>query len=238
VIAVAAVFVSKKGKSQVPPVASILSFDFGGHLVSAFAMRSYQEVTRLAVDESGNIWTLTANSDGRDPASVPMVIEYSPDGLIVGEFLNRSMFPLHATSTRENSRIGAVWMGYDSGILWFWLPGSTELVTIATQNSSRDPVILKTGLPVRTNQSPPNAVFREASGNIVAEFREINESGTRITYFRWTATTNSWAQYGPGNCDGRLLTGIRGGEQVFAGSDGSISDACRYGNGPPSEMRY
>ena len=66
----------------------------------------------------------------------------------------------------QNSKIGPVSSGYGSGVFWFWLPESTEMVTVATDNSGVS--VKKTGLP---NPSVvPMWMVRDATGNLVANF--------------------------------------------------------------------
>jgi hypothetical protein len=81
VIAVAAVYASKAGDNRVPPTASLLTFNFDGRLLSASELQASRQVSRLEVDDESKIWTLTDFADeGDDPATLPMLVEYTSEG--------------------------------------------------------------------------------------------------------------------------------------------------------------
>lgn len=227
VIAVAAVYSSKEGNQRVRPAAMLLLFDFGGRLLSAVALEPWRQISRLAVDDNSNIWTLTAHADDKDPSTIPMVVEYRADGTVARELLSRSLFPLHAATTKENSTIGSPSMGYDSGGLWFWLPGSTELVTV--QAGDETPAMMKTGLP-REQGSPltPMNVVRESSGNVVAEVRldEDNGKKSQLAYYRWSSATKIWLRFKPASCDGDWLVGVANKEQIFVRHEAGRTNIC------------
>jgi hypothetical protein len=144
VIAVAAVYRSKETDGRVRP--TLLTFDFGGRLLSAIALASSRQIAQLEVDDQSNIWTLTDHvDDGDDPSTLPMVVEYNSHGVEIRKVLTRVMFPLHARRIQESVSTGTVSMGHYSNTLWFWLPGSTDLVTVSTGDGGA--VIAKTGLP-------------------------------------------------------------------------------------------
>jgi len=226
-IAVAAVYSSKEGNQRVRPAAMLLLFDFGGRLLSAVALEPWRQIERLAVDNNSNIWTLTAHADDRDPSTIPMVVEYRADGTVARELLSRSLFPLHAATTKENSTIGSPSMGYDSGGLWFWLPGSTELVTV--QAGEETPAMMKTGLPSEQgSQLTPMNVVRESSGNVVAEVRldEDNGKKSQLAYYRWSSATKIWLRFKPAPCDGDRLVGVANKEQIFVRHEADRTNIC------------
>ncbi len=207
-VAVAAVY-RKAGDRHLRPVPTLLLFDFNGRLSSAFALAPSREIVRLAVDNQSSIWTLTAHADNKDPSTIPLVVKYMPDGSVAKELLTRSMFPFHATATREDTSIGSADMGYDSGGLWFWLPGSTDLVTFSVEDK---PTMQKTQTPRRAghNTAAPFKIVRESSGNLVGQFHEAGEHGgsTEITNYIWSPNTGAWLQFQPGECDGGRFIGI------------------------------
>jgi hypothetical protein len=213
-IAVAAVYASKEGNSKVPPVAALLLFDFSGQLLRAFSLGSSRAIRLLAIDENSNIWTLTDNAGDKDPFTVPMVIEYRPDGTIARELLTRGMFPLHSTDTIENPKVGSPSLGYDQNGLWFWLPGSTDLVTITQDGAS---AMTKTDLPLDVGNAVPVRIFREAQGTIIAQLRKA-EGGQKpgVGYYRWSAITRSWAAFKPGECDGGILIGLSEKQEIYS----------------------
>ncbi len=147
-IAVAAVYVSKEG-NRVVPAASLMLFDFSGRLLSAYARSNFREIRNLAIDESSNIWTLTQNFDEGDPPTVPMVVEYSAEGAVLREELPRSVLWSHNIPPREGMYSCRITMGCDAGIVWIWLPGSTDLVTISASDGKVTTV--QTGLPTKRN---------------------------------------------------------------------------------------
>jgi hypothetical protein len=226
IIAVAAVYVSKLGDRSVRPASTLLLFDLSGHLLSFLSLARWRDIERLEVDEQSNIWTLTwIAEEGKDPARYSMLVEYTAKGEIARESLPRSLFPLHAEETRGSSRIGFPAMGYDSRVVWFWLPGSTDFVTVPVDGSS--PSLFKTGLP-KESTSPVN-IARQNSGDLVGEFREAQKSHS--TYYKWSLSTKAWAPYKPGACEGGWLVSSDGKEVYLTKNPAKPSniDICTFG---------
>jgi hypothetical protein len=217
-IAVSAVCTRRAGER---PADALLVFDFNGQLLSAFALAPSREVFRIELDDKSNIWTITTHSDGKNPSGIPMVVEYDTRGNILRELLTRSMFPLHAEIMKEARTIGRVSSGYDSGVFWFWLPGSTELVTIRTDDG--DVSITKTGLP--QGKVVPMRMVREASGTVVAEVQDYQNDGTfHRAYDVWSPAVNSWSPFNPSECGVHRLIGGYQGRLIYIRPDGS--DIC------------
>ncbi len=226
-VAIAASYASKEGDKNVHPAFSLLIFNFSGQLVSAFVLEPSRQIFRLAIDEGSNIWTLTTNSVGKDPSTVPMIVEYAPTGTVLKELLPRSSFPLHARLIRETPSTGRTAMGYDSGYIWFWLPGSTDLVTVSVSDGKSS--MTKTQLPTRANHTEvPLAVARESSGDIVAEFREDGDRGSNLAYYKWSPSTNYWSLFKPGACDGEWLIGAGVDAQMYLRREGDRANICSF----------
>ena len=204
-IAVAAVY--RKADHHLRPVPTLLLFDFSGRLLSAFALEPSREILRLAVDDKSHVWTITSSSDNKDPSTVPMVVEYTPAGLISRELLTRDKFPFHAREMQDTLANGPAFMGYDSGGLWFWLPGSTELVTISAADGRS--AIVKTQLPMQMGRGSwvPMKIVHESSGRLVAQVRQDRGQGEpKISNYSWSAATG-WSKLEPGSCEGGFLIG-------------------------------
>jgi hypothetical protein len=213
IIAVSAIYVSKEGTSSVPPAATLLLFDFSGRLLSLFSLAPWRDVLRIEVDEQSNIWTLTSHAEeGKNPALYSMVVEYTTRGDIVNELLPRNLFPSHADKIHGSSETGFAHMGYDStNGLWFWLPGSTDFVTVPPGGGAASRT--KTGvLSGGANPNYPVNVVRVKSGTLVAEFR--SEKFQRA-YYEWSLSTKSWTRFKPGTCDGGWLIGQDDEDQVY-----------------------
>lgn len=205
-IAIAAVY-RKAGKPYVRPVATLLLFDFSGRLLSAHKLDRSHGIETLAIDDKSNIWTVTTYSGNKNPSTVPMVVEYTSDGTVAKELLTRDKFPFHAKEMQVGPEIGRVFAGYGSGEMWFWLPGSTELVTISTGDGRSR--IVKTQLPHRTGSASehPLGIVRDGPDRIVAQFGEIEENNPhRVSYYTWS-TSGGWSSFDPGPCVGGLLIG-------------------------------
>lgn len=220
-IAVAAVYRSKDPHFP-RPVDTLATLDFDGQLKGMFALDPSREITRLELDESARIWTLTTHSDNKDPATVPLIVEYDAQGNVITELLTRSKFPLHAHVFHENPGIGSVAGGYEGGVLWFWLPGSTDLVTVRTADASV--TATKTLLPQGT--LVPLAVFRQDSGDVIGEFRLDNASGKSETvYYKWSPARGSWERLNPTGCEKHRLLGVDGKTEIYV--DPFTGDVCR-----------
>jgi hypothetical protein len=223
-IAVAAVY-RKAGTRHVRPVPTLLLFDFNGRLSSAFALEPSREIYKIEVDEKLNVWTITSHADNKDPSTVPMVVEYNSNGIVSRELLTRDNFPFHAKWTQTGPSIGNAFMGYDSIGLWFWLPGSTELVTISAEDGRS--AIVKTGLPEHHGRGLTAqlrndgvgsidalqhtrvlvSIVRDASGKIVGQLGDVGENGAaRISNYTWSPITG-WSPLELDSCDGDRLIG-------------------------------
>jgi len=214
-IAVAAVYASKEGNRQVRPTATLLLFDFSGKLLSAFALEPSHQIALLAVDDESNIWTLTDHADSDvDPSTVPMVVKYTANGQVANELFTRNMFPFHASDIRQDTQIGAPAMGYDAGVVWFWLPGSTDFVTISTSDNKATRA--KTELPQRSDHKVvPLSVRRDLSGDLVAQVGEYDEQGNWTSgHYRWSRHA-AWVRFTPGHCEGGSLIGVGSKGQVY-----------------------
>ena len=222
-IAVAGVYASRQ--PGVRPAAALLYFDFKGQLLSFFALAPSREIALLAIDDELNVWTLTHGTGAEgDPAKLSMVVEYDAAGRDVRELLKRDMFPYHARFTQENPKIGSVAGGYDSGFFWFWLPGSTELVTVRASNGTA--VVTKTGLPQPPGGVIPQRLLREGSGAMVAEVLEEHQPGD--TYYRWSPSTNLWTQFRPDPCKYHRLVGVNDQGQIYIRAYADGSEICTY----------
>ena len=228
-VAVAAVYDSKAGRQKVRPTAALLLFNLRGDLLSSFAIAPSRAIRLLVIDDHSNIWTLTDGAGkGVDPSTIPMIVEYASDGKVAREMLMRNLFPFHATDTREDVEIGAPMMGYDAGVVWFWLPGSTDLVTIST-NDDRV-AMTRTLLPQKGGHNVvPLKIVRDQAGHLVAQVGEDDEKGGRkLGHYLWSADSKSWTQFRPGNCEGSRLIGASDKGQVYRRSQTQTSETCIF----------
>jgi hypothetical protein len=197
-------------------------------LLRQFLLTPNVEVERLAVDDKSNIWTLTEFADTNvDPSTVSMVVEYTAEGKIARELLTRNMFPFHASDLREGPEIGAAAMGYDAGVVWFWLPGSTDFVSITTSDGKI--AMVKTQLPKRAGHNAvPLSIVREPSGNLVAQVGQNDEQGKRvITHYMWSPAT-AWLLFKPTKCEGFRLIGVGDKGQIYHSYEADRTDICVF----------
>jgi hypothetical protein len=215
-IAVATVYRSKK--SHVRPVSSLLLFDFDGRLQSGFTLEPARTISRLEVDEDSHIWALTDHAENHAPTATHLLVEYSAKGEILREDLPRNMFPYHAQRIREEQ--GRAQMGYDAGRLWFWLPGTSDLVTIPTRSGA----IVRVQLPMLEEAGQkPTAIFSERSGNAVTQVHD----DAHIADFVWETSSKTWVRFTPGHCGGGQLIGVSGDSLVYLvyRADGAYDNA-------------
>lgn len=226
VIAVAATY--EKQEDELP-VSVLLYLDSRGTLLSALALDPSREVLRLALDENLNTWTLTHASGGIDPSKAPLVTEYNQRG-IVREVLTRNLFPLHAEEIHQNPLVGAATAGYDSGTFWFWLPGSTDFVTIRVTDGTVTGNT-QTGLPRLSGlKVTPLQIVREASGNVIAEVRTEApgpNANASLAYYIWSPDTKSWSPFAPQPCANHRLVGVDGSNEIFFGFN-TMSSICSF----------
>jgi len=225
VIVVAATYSAGPGTL---PSSVLLYFDLHGQLQSAVALLPWRQIAKLVVDEESNVWTLTESTTGKDPSTVPMLVEYDSTGKIVRELLKRSQFPADADIL--HSDIGMVGFGYVNGAVWFWTPASQDLVTVDIHNGSFKKV--HTGMP---NQSPAETAMgthRDGDSlvSLILGAPKLYSPGT-WGIFRWSPT-QGWSKIEPVECQKQktLLRDMDNGKGIFArstqdrGMDVCISD--------------
>jgi hypothetical protein len=228
-IAVAAVYESKE--KEFSPAAALLIFDTRGRLLSAHALDPTNLVVRLVVDENSNIWTLTHNFiDNKTPPTAPIVVEYTSDGKIVRELLALSDLFSQGGQPKQSLANGIITMGYEAGVVWIWLPGSTALVTISA--SGGNVKIVQTGLAKSdTYKEVPLDITRDSTGDIIEFAREESKgAGYNVSYFAWSSSTGQWSRFTPGECEGARILGTGDGGLIFAlwGPNSHKKVICSY----------
>jgi hypothetical protein len=216
----------------VPPADVLLYFDFYGALLSAEALEPAREIDALAIDDNLNVWTLTLGAGGKDPAKTPLVIEYDKNGETVREMLPRNLFPPHESIIVANPTVGAEAAGYNAGTFWFWLPKSTDFVTIRTSDGtllSRT----QTGYPqVQGSKVIPLQIASGIPNRVIAEVRVVEEQGSKsplkVAHFTWSADTKIWEAFDPDVCNNYRLLGTDGDQQIYFRFDTNKSYICGY----------
>jgi len=205
-IAVAVVY---RKSEDTAPAASLLYFDFQqGSPLLALALDPSREVLRLTVDDDSDVWTLTEGVGEKKPSEQPMIVGYGPSGDVLKEVGKRSEFPLS-----ENQEDGAGF-GHTRDSIWFWLPGSTDFVTIKSHDTSLNRFV--TGRP---NQSPLETTVRAVrteKGTLLAEILSSEDELHRghFNFFSRSATTNEWKPFSP-PCSPCTLIGTDNGQALF-----------------------
>lgn len=193
VIAVGAVY-AKPGSVE----NSLMLFNFDGKLKSAFALAPSRGVGLLVLDDHLDIWTVTASTGDQPPSAVPMVVEYDPSGREMRELLTRDAFQQHAQFIHMTAKTGHPNIGFDSGYVWFWLPGSTDLVTIQAGSGAVNR--LTTGLPSLANGVVPYTLFRLSATRYIltARGRYPDKSGNPVDpVYVWSADAKQWTSADP-----------------------------------------
>lgn len=221
-IAVAAMY-SKDQGSQ--PAGALLYFDFSAKLLSFVALHPSRSILKLAIDESLNVWTLTTSSGGKEPSEVPMLVQYDARGRVVGNFLTRAMFPMHAEDVQESPATGFAAFGYQTGTLWFWLPGSTELVTFKARTGETSRA--STGLP-GSGETAPRSLYRQPSGALVAEVVQPRQGEPRfiMTRYLWSPDGRQWTPSAPAACPQGALVGVSDNELFLANVSERSTEIC------------
>ncbi len=210
-IAIAAVY--RKSEDSVP-AASLLYFDFRGNLLLALALDPSREAARLTIDDESNVWTLLEGVGDRNPADEPMVVGYDASGNVLKEISRRSQFPYHAVELRDSDPVGAVGFGHSSDSVWFWLPGSTDLVTFGISSSLLERSI--TGLPNRSAREIPEKVLLTDKGTLLVEIRSSRDERDpgQINFLSKPPATNQWKPF-RSPCSSCRLIGTDGNQALF-----------------------
>jgi hypothetical protein len=215
-VAVAAAYMSKEGSKKIRPASALVILDFSDHLVSFLSVAPWRDAERIELDADSNIWTLNSNADESKPAGNGFLLtEYSIKGTILRELLPRSLFPVHANEIMRSREMGFAAAGRNDGTVWFWLPGSTELITVGSSDGMSS--IVKTGLPSSDKPIHPVNFTRDNSGALIGEFSESDSS--RLVYYRWLPSDKSWVRFEPGVCTGGALEGSDEIEQIYLKSE-------------------
>jgi len=221
-VAVGAVYV--KG-TDTTPAGALLLFDFKGNLQSAIALSVSREIQELELDENLNVWTLLPDAGGLDATKSFFVAEYDRVGNFKRELVQRSSIPTHAEQIVQNATAGAATASYDSAThtFWFWLPGSTDLISIDTLTGAV--ARAKTGLPsLKDTAIWPLQMGREGSKSLVATFGvEANSTAAKpqLAYYMWSPERNGWSEFSPGDCNGSWLIGVQGNIHTYFRPDNS-----------------
>jgi hypothetical protein len=213
VIVVAATYSAGPGTL---PSSVLLYFDLHGQLQSAVGLLPSRQITKLVVDEESNVWTLTESTTGKDPSTVPMLVEYDSSGHVVRELLKRSQFPADADIVHAD--IGMVGFGYVNGAVWFWTPASQDLVTVDVHNGSFTRV--HTGMPNKSPAETPMGTHRDGDTlvSLILGAPKLYSPGT-WGIFRWSPT-QGWSKIEPVECQKQkiLLRDMENGKGIFARS--------------------
>jgi hypothetical protein len=223
-VAVGAVYV--KGADTMP-AGALLLFDFKGNLQLAVALSVWQEILLLELDENLNVWTLLPDAGGLDTTKSFFVAEYDKAGNFKRELVQRSSIPTHAEQIVQNATVGAATASYDSAThtFWFWLPGSTDLISIDTMTGAV--ACRKTGLPgIKDHAIWLLRMGRESSKSLVATFAVKDNSAAekpQLAYYMWSPEQNGWLEFSPGDCKDSWLVGVEGNIHTYFRPDNSRS---------------
>lgn len=208
------------------PSSVLLYFNLHGQVRSVVALLPTRQVAKLAVDEESNVWTLTESTTGKDPSTVPMLVEYDSTGNAVRELLKRSQFAADADIIHGD--IGMVGFGYVNGAVWFWTPASQDFVTVDVHNGSFTK--FHTGMP---NQSPAETAmgtFRDGDSlvSLILGSTKPHSPGT-WGIFRWSRA-QGWSRIEPVGCQEQkiFLRDLENGKGIFASrsQDQLGTDVC------------
>ena len=182
-IAVAAVFAKASSVQSM-----LLLFDMQGKLQSAFALPPSRGIEMLDFDDQSNLWTVTLSQGDKDAAAVPMIVEYDASGRQLRTFLTRDLFPPHSKTVQINAKSGHPNGGFDSGMFWFWLPVSNDLVTVQTATGELHRY--STGWPALEARAFPFTMFKASGTRFLLDTRDpsARESGNGAStrFYSWS----------------------------------------------------
>jgi hypothetical protein len=101
----------------------LLTYDANGKLTKVWNVNPYHH-HHLAVDGDGNIFAL---GDANLEEPYPLIVEYSPTGKVLREFLSSATFPNGDFAIDSNSTNGESGMFIRRNELFVWLASSQEL---------------------------------------------------------------------------------------------------------------
>jgi hypothetical protein len=124
---------------HVPLKSLLLTYDEVGTLRKLWELYPY-EPHYIVADSDGNIFGLgEKDTNAKD---YPLLVKYSPDGEVVGQFLSAKMFPQGDTVLNAGSATGESEMFIKKGILNIWVAPQKELLQLSLSGELRSRISL------------------------------------------------------------------------------------------------
>ncbi|MGB2603829.1 MAG: hypothetical protein WBC78_09550 [Candidatus Sulfotelmatobacter sp.] len=117
--------IAEYGPREVKPVPvklMLLTYDAAGNLAKVWDTAPYHH-RLVAVDKEGNVFGF-----GSGEERSPLIVKYSPDGTVAGEFLPADTFALRDRVVQAGSQYGTSAMSIGAGTLALWLAPPQELL--------------------------------------------------------------------------------------------------------------
>jgi hypothetical protein len=107
----------------------LLYFSWNGRLERSVYLPPEQEISKIELDEEGNVWTLADYFGRGDDTRGPLIFVYDEKGSLVKGLLRRTGYP---AGFREDPRRGGVaGFGLTANGAWFWEPSRHRMIVVS-----------------------------------------------------------------------------------------------------------
>jgi hypothetical protein len=207
---------------QVPKKPFLLTYDANGSLRKLWEMYPC-EPHYLAVDKSGNIFGLGYRDT--DQTAYPLLVKYSPDGEVLGEFLSTKLFSRGEKVVVAGSSTGESRMFIQRDELYIWLAPQQELLRLSLQGDLLSRILLSNALQqVKTEANTSTmrvwGLGVDTSKQIVMQFVAYDEAKARYGFARISpdgTQAKLVTPFADGILPGRFLGTNSEGKLVFRG---------------------
>ncbi len=137
----------------------LLYFSWNGRLERSVYLPPEQEISKIELDEEGEVWTLTDYFGRGDDTKGPLIFVYDGTGKLLKGLLRRTDYP---AGLREDPRRGGVsGFGLTVDGVWFWEPARLRMTVINRSGKvlKQESVALPKSHLGQSRSNPPESSF-------------------------------------------------------------------------------
>ena len=198
----------------------VLSYDAAGGLKEVWDVSPYTFHT-ITADKDGNVFGFGERADKPESARVSMVVKYSPQGALLGEFLPRSLFLKTQDPAETSAAVGSsrLQVGPDGSIV-LYVAGTHELISIPPYGGAIKRFRLDRALQARAEFRGKEwihmlSLLIEKDGSIVAHVVASDKHGTASRLVVVDRELSGIKALSTGLSVGQLLGVDEGGNFIF-----------------------
>jgi hypothetical protein len=217
--------IAEYGSRKVRPVpvkSLLLTYSRDGRLTRLWDVYPYHH-HHIAVDASGNVFGL-GTKDTKE-ANYPLLVKYSPDGNVLGEFLPANLFLVGDAVVESGSAYGETQMFVNDEEIFLWCAPTQEILRVSLAGEVRSRNSLDRALQSLAAQGESKRakiveLFPGPDGQITAQVLLYPKDGSKSKLAMAIFSRDGTAARLPSNTQGypesaRFLGGTQAGKLVF-----------------------